>query len=263
MRKRVLVFLMAMACVLNLTACGETEDYSNGNVYLTSVEAVQNADELVMAIGQIAMQYAGNIDEYKDALTKQAAASYDETSMEYAEVINAGVESYSNALEELGSNATIVTGSETVTVDEEEIVVQIAVQGDATAPDGSPRTATAEVIFEKAMPTSIAVTIDYSFGELMKTAALNMVLGMGTVFAILLIIMFFISILGLVPKLMDRKKEEKKTLEAAVDNTISNIIAKEENATDDLELVAVITAAIAASEGTSSDGFVVRSIIRR
>ena len=37
----------------------------------------------------------------------------------------------------------------------------------------------------------------------------------------------------------------------------------EENLTDDLELVAVIAAAIAASEGASStDGFVVRSIRR-
>ena len=33
--------------------------------------------------------------------------------------------------------------------------------------------------------------------------------------------------------------------------------------TDDLELIAVITAAIAAQEGTSTDGFVVRSIRRR
>ena len=38
----------------------------------------------------------------------------------------------------------------------------------------------------------------------------------------------------------------------------------EENLTDDLELVAVITAAIAAaSENESTDGLVVRSIVRR
>ena len=36
----------------------------------------------------------------------------------------------------------------------------------------------------------------------------------------------------------------------------------EEDLTDDLELVAVITAAIAASENTSADGLVVRSIRR-
>jgi predicted house-cleaning noncanonical NTP pyrophosphatase (MazG superfamily) len=35
-----------------------------------------------------------------------------------------------------------------------------------------------------------------------------------------------------------------------------------EELSDDLELVAVITAAIAASEGTSADGLVVRSIKR-
>jgi hypothetical protein len=34
-------------------------------------------------------------------------------------------------------------------------------------------------------------------------------------------------------------------------------------ATDDLELIAVITAAIAAQEGKSADSFVVRSIRRR
>ena len=42
----------------------------------------------------------------------------------------------------------------------------------------------------------------------------------------------------------------------------AQIVEKEENLTDDLELVAVITAAIAASEGTSADGLYVRSIKR-
>ena len=54
------------------------------------------------------------------------------------------------------------------------------------------------------------------------------------------------------------KQEEIKT--KAVDNTIAQIIEKEE-LSDDLELVAVIAAAVAASQGASStDGFVVRSI---
>ena len=39
-------------------------------------------------------------------------------------------------------------------------------------------------------------------------------------------------------------------------------VAVEEELVDDLELVAVISAAIAAYTGTSSDGFVVRSIKR-
>ena len=40
-------------------------------------------------------------------------------------------------------------------------------------------------------------------------------------------------------------------------------IKEEEELADDTELVAVISAAIAASEGTTTEGFVVRSINRR
>lgn len=43
---------------------------------------------------------------------------------------------------------------------------------------------------------------------------------------------------------------------------VQEAVPVEEDLTDDLELVAVITAAIAASENTSADGLVVRSIRR-
>ena len=58
------------------------------------------------------------------------------------------------------------------------------------------------------------------------------------------------------------KKEQKEdTASVGVDNAIAQIVSnEEENVEDDLELIAVITAAIAASEGTSTDGLVVRSI---
>ena len=46
-----------------------------------------------------------------------------------------------------------------------------------------------------------------------------------------------------------------------MDNTIAQIVQKEEEElVDDLELAAVIAAAVAAYTGTSADGFVVRSI---
>ena len=60
-----------------------------------------------------------------------------------------------------------------------------------------------------------------------------------------------------------REAEEKKAAEAAAPvQTVSAPAAEEEDLTDDLELVAVISAAIAASENTSVDGLVVRSIRR-
>ena len=92
---------------------------------------------------------------------------------------------------------------------------------------------------------------------------------MGTVFVVLILIMFIIYLFGFIPKIQakfDAKKNSKKqdVTKDAIDNTVAQIATKEEEElTDDLELVAVIAAAVAASEGqTSTDGFVVRSIRR-
>lgn len=98
-------------------------------------------------------------------------------------------------------------------------------------------------------------------------AAINTVICLVMVFAVLIFISFLIGLFKYIPMLEEKfsKKKEDKTVIAAeaVNNTVTQIETKEEaELTDDLELVAVITAAIAASMGTSTDGFVVRSIKR-
>ena len=98
-------------------------------------------------------------------------------------------------------------------------------------------------------------------------AGINTVICLVVVFAVLIFISFLISLFKYIPKLeaLFTKKDAKTELaENAVVNTVSQIEVKEEEEelSDDLELVAVITAAIAASGGTSTDGFVVRSIRR-
>ena len=116
--------------------------------------------------------------------------------------------------------------------------------------------------------TSVAFNPIYTIGENMEKAALNTLLGMGTVFTILVLIMLIISSFSLISKFekASAERKEKKAAKAAkgdaVDNTIAQIIEKEETElADDLELVAVISAAIAAYEGSAStEGFVVRSI---
>ena len=106
-------------------------------------------------------------------------------------------------------------------------------------------------------------------------ALVNTVIGMGTVFVVLILISFIIYLLKFVPSLLDRSKKEE-------------IVVRSENAapsapaakpaekpapvvsgnTDDTQLVAVITAAITAAmeqEGTpvAADGLVIRSIKTR
>lgn len=113
---------------------------------------------------------------------------------------------------------------------------------------------------------SFTASAEYTTGEILKKAGLNTVLGMGTVFVVLIFISFIISLFGLIGKSQEKKAKALKASEAAAEAELKTIMEDdtvEEDVTDDLELVAVISAAIAASEGTSTDGFVVRSIKKR
>lgn len=93
-------------------------------------------------------------------------------------------------------------------------------------------------------------------------ALLNTVMGMGTVFIVLIFIAFIISLFKYINR--PAKKTETKETAAPVNNVVTQIEEAEE-LSDDSELVAVITAAIAAYEGASgvsNSGFRVRSIKR-
>ena len=92
---------------------------------------------------------------------------------------------------------------------------------------------------------------------------MNTLLGMGSVFAVLILIMFIISLFGYIPKIqaMFAKKEEKTAASAPAPVVAAPVVEEVTEEADDLALVAVIAAAVAAYEGqTSTDGFVVRSI---
>lgn len=106
------------------------------------------------------------------------------------------------------------------------------------------------------------ITIDgvYSVGEKMSTALMNTLMGMLVVFCVLIIMSLIIYCFNIFPYL-EKKKAAKS--EPAKSDVVTQIEVREEQQTDDGELIAVIAAAIAAAEGTSTDGFVVRSIRRR
>ena len=97
--------------------------------------------------------------------------------------------------------------------------------------------------------TVFSITPKYSVAENMEKAALNTVLGMGTVFIILVFISFLISLFKYINifenKLKTKAKEEP-------------VIA----VADDLELAAVITAAVAEFSGNDASNLIVRSIKR-
>ena len=109
------------------------------------------------------------------------------------------------------------------------------------------------------------ITLDavFSVGEKMSTALMNTVMGILVVFAVLIIICLLICCFNIFPYL-EKKKAEKTAVPAKEIAPAPQAAAQEEaQQADDGELIAVIAAAIAAAEGTSTDGFVVRSIRRR
>ena len=113
------------------------------------------------------------------------------------------------------------------------------------------------------------ITIDgvYSVGEKMGKALMNTLMGILIVFCVLVVISLLISCFNIFPYLEKKKAEKAATAKATTDAVVEQIAAGEvqqqAQQTQDEELIAVIAAAIAAAEGTSADGFVVRSIRRR
>lgn len=235
--KKSLAILGMLACMFGLVACGsETTGVENPlctpeEAASIGVQTVDNIDFIVRS--DMIEQYAGEEVSYN------------------------GLISWKNALEDMGEFTEVKDVQSDIGSD--QVVI------DVTA-GGTLRDAIVEIIVNKeGSATSITTTVQYSVGEMMSKAGLNTLIGMGTVFAVLILICLIISCFKLIPKVQDmfsgkNKKAEKSVAEKAVDNTIAQIIRKE----DDSELIAVIAAAIAASEGAAStDGYVVRSIRRR
>lgn len=247
--KKWLLILGMITCMMGLTACGSQEDDTQ---YISDEQALTLANEWVVTLSQVVNQQADN-----DFLALIEQSGADVAAFEKA------LESWKNASEDMGTYQGITgISSNTMTLDRSGYESDGVIVAEL---DGENRDATIEIIYEDGMPTSLTTNVIYTFGESMEKAALNTLLGMGTVFVVLILISAIISAFNLIPKIQAmfaKKPAKEEERAAAVDNTIAQIIEKEE-LSDDLELVAVIAAAIAASEGAASaDGFVVRSIRR-
>ncbi len=247
MKKKLAILFCMIASILMLVGCGAAKEecpFTEETIQNYSLEVLHNVTELN--------------NTGKSGVNWDAEALSENYYFDYY-VQKAATENYAKAMKEMGS----IDGENftyNINLDADEIIAKIHV-------NGVKHDAEVEVIFTVVKPNSLkvksfAVNPSYTFGEKMGKAGMNTLLGMGSVFCVLIIIIFVISLFSFLPKLT-QKKDKKAEKKDSVDNTIAQIIENEENLVDDLELVAVIAAAIAAYEGTSADGFVVRSINKR
>ena len=102
-----------------------------------------------------------------------------------------------------------------------------------------------------------------TLGDKLAEAGTNTLIGLAVVFSVLILLSLVISAFGLIGNAGKKKEVQAKaaaeTQAVAAPAKAVEPVSKDEN---DPQLVAVIAAAIAAAEGTSTDAFVVRSIRR-
>ena len=111
--------------------------------------------------------------------------------------------------------------------------------------------------YDQMVPAYMTISEVETTGMKLNGAAVNTIMGVGCVFVVLIFLIFVISLFKYVGKIGQKETAPKAAPAPAPAVPAAPV---EEDLTDDLELVAVISAAIAASENTSTDSFVVRSM---
>ena len=273
--RRILLVLMAAFSLVLLSAC--SQEASEDETVDAAVEA--QLDQQADAVLQQIMSFD---DEQLDSLIE-------EYNLDQEAVLAAGLNSWKSAKEDLG--AYISTDSmETERTDDKGYRTTLHLKfedRDCEFTLGLNRKMT-EI-------TEITFTPDYTLGEMIEEAAGNLVVGMGTVFVVLTIIMCVISLFKFIPQDIGQKKP-KAAMEAGASQAKSGAAQSAEagagtsagaaaaeyaasgaalaaagaSQTSDEELQAVIAAAVAAYESENNgpqgaplaNGLVVRSIKR-
>ena len=242
MKKKISLMLCLVVMLLTMAACG-TDPASVDYYGMTYDDIKSTMEEEVSYL-------VSNTDNIKSYVETNGAENVDNLFVTWSDVVTD-----LGAYQGLGDfNLTkaqeTITAEQYVKFQEREVVVTYVL----------------EYNYETKQVELIDANTDlvYSLGEKMAKAAMNTLMGMGTVFVVLILISLIIYCFRYISvvqdKIANRGKTEEKVEAAAAAPAVQET---EQPLTDDLELVAVISAAIAASTGTSTDAFVVRSIRRR
>lgn len=237
---RKLKSLLAMVCVLALTLAMSVCAFAADTVTEDEVANYKSAAETLIS------QIAGFSDEEIENYLAQDDA-----------FTTATMESWKSVKDELGAYSSIV--SQDVEKDGDVVTISTVAQFEKAKAD-----VVLMLDLGQQMYTSMTYSVQYSLAANMQRAGMNTLMGIGIVFLMLVFLSFVIGLFKYIEKFQNvgKKKaaEEAPKAEEAPAPAIAQSEAADEDFADDLELVAVISAAIVAYENTSGDSFVVRSI---
>ena len=241
MKKKLSLILCLVVMALTMAACG-TDPASVDYFGMEYTDMQAYMSQQVQALTSLSDDDKASIEQYGDDLTKNLVASWDD------------------AVEDLGPMEGLGEFSATKTQKNVTVEQKVKFAG---------REVVLSYIYtynyetEEAELTDATADVVYTTGEKMATAGMNTLMGMGTVFIVLILISLIIYCFKVIPYLQDKIANRGADKAEKVEAVAETPASEPQQLTDDLELVAVISAAIAASTGTSTDSFVVRSIHRR
>ncbi len=261
MKKKIYSLLLMLVCIFALSACGEEVRVQKNSESIGLAPEV--VIDMVMSPVQPGIAYGFNtVDEFEHYLRQMSSSDVSQML-----AVLAGWKSYQASISDIGDPQIDTTQPMYFKQGSDDGVIAVY------HISGTSHPATIEFAYNSYDELqSVTVNVQLALEEAMKNAATNTAIGMGTVFVMLIVIMFIISAFKAIPTLQEAfAKKEEAPAEASVDKAIEGIIEREaaEDETDDNELIAVIAAAIAAAQAaagssaeTSTEGFVVRSIRR-
>lgn len=165
------------------------------------------------------------------------------------------LENWKAGKKDIGEVQAIKSDEAILNVDKEGYSVSISIVGEK-------RSAIVRIAYDKNMQkvNSMSINVNYNLGEKLSKAGLNTLIGMATVFIILIFIIFIIDAFKYI-SVFEEKLAKKPGELTKEEIKLKEEVSTQENLPEDQELVAVISAAIMAyEEENNTDDLIVRSL---
>ena len=244
--KRLLFFFIFVFALFNLAACKSEEKNEVSDPNIESLKQV--APQFIQSLSGLSdEQISEAIKESEDSGNRNMVAVY-QNYYDNKKIIG-DITGYDNV---------VVTGDK-----KDGYVIHMDITG-------SKRDAKVSIILPGNLKgiDSLSFVPNYSIGEKMANAGFNTLMGMGVVFVVLIFIAFLISLfkyISIFEKKFEERKAKTEDKEEVKETEVNEVnIVNADPVLDDEELIAVITASIAAYESeNTTNGLTARSFKRK
>ncbi|MDE7157693.1 MAG: OadG family protein [Lachnospiraceae bacterium] len=244
--KKLLLIFSVLTCMFALASCGDSKNEKTSYSYSES--------DLVTSVSQDIAAIKEFTDQQIDGIIQDCGP------FESKKVLKSAMESWKTAKKDAGNIVEVYKDDAgamqyKLTTKDDDVIIKVKIKCEKR---DVVTNYTFGIVNDNLDVKEITYEAQFTMVETLMKAALNTLMGISTVILVLAFLSIVISLFKYINRAQNKAAEQKNGL----DKTVVQITKKEEIAEteDNTELIAVITAAVASMEQTSTDGFVVRSI---